>query len=266
MVYADKVWAVIGSIDGAATHLAEQVVAKARLTLINPVSTDRSIHGANVPWMFSCVPGDHLLAPLLVRALDGAPFTLLSATDHDSRAFVAELKSALVRSRVSPASHIEFKSATSELAADISSKAVVLIAGARDSARIAKALRQGGFAGPILGGPWMGRRIFIQEAGAAAEGVLFPLLAQPSDPHFADYAAAHAHDAARLLIAAIRQAGLNRARIRDAVQELSGWQGTTGAICWDNLGQNERPVALGTVREGRVAPAAGFSSSPAATR
>ena len=254
MAYIDKVWALIGSIDGASTHLAEQVVAKARLTLINPASTDRTIHGANVPWMFSCVPGDHLLAPLLVRALDGAPFTLLSATDHDSRAFVTELKSALARSRLSPVSHVEFKTATGELAQRVTSQAVILVAGASDSARVVKALRQAGFAGPILGGPSMGRAIFIEEAGAAAEGVLFPLLAQPSDSRFPDYAAAHAYDAARLLVAAIRKAGLNRARIRDAVQELSGWQGVTGVIRWDNLGQNERPAVLGTIKDGRVAP------------
>ncbi|MEK7409191.1 MAG: hypothetical protein AAB225_29360, partial [Acidobacteriota bacterium] len=34
LAYRDRVWAIIGSIDGAATHLAEQVVVKARLTLI----------------------------------------------------------------------------------------------------------------------------------------------------------------------------------------------------------------------------------------
>jgi hypothetical protein len=41
--YEDKVWAIIGGIDGATTHLAEQVAAKAQLTLVNPVATDRSI-------------------------------------------------------------------------------------------------------------------------------------------------------------------------------------------------------------------------------
>lgn len=259
MAYEDKVWAVIGSIDGAATHLAEQVVVKARLTLINPASTDRSVHGANVPWIFSCPPGDHLQAPVLVQALGHEPFTLVSATDHDSRAFTAELKSALARSRMSPLSHIEFRPGTNEFSGLVErvavSKAIVIVAGARDSARLVGALRQVRFSGPILGGPAMGRKIFTDEAGPAAEGVLFPLLVESSDGRFADYAAAHAYDAARLLIAAIRKAGLNRARIRDAVQELSPWPGVSGEIRWDNLGQNARPVRLGTVRGGRVAPA-----------
>jgi len=41
VVYSDKVWAIIGGIDGATTHLAEKVVAKAQLTLVNPSATDR---------------------------------------------------------------------------------------------------------------------------------------------------------------------------------------------------------------------------------
>ncbi len=69
LVYVEKVWAIIGGIDGATTHLAEQVVAKALLPLVNPAGTDRGIHGANVPWIFSCVPPDQELAPPLARAL-----------------------------------------------------------------------------------------------------------------------------------------------------------------------------------------------------
>jgi hypothetical protein len=46
---------------------------------------------------------------------------------------------------------------------------------------------------------------------------------------------------------------LNRARIRDAVRELSGWQGASGVIRWDVLGQNERPVRLGVIEGGQPA-------------
>jgi len=52
LVYDDQVWALLGGPDGATTHLAEQVVAKARLPLISPVATDTSANLANVPWVF----------------------------------------------------------------------------------------------------------------------------------------------------------------------------------------------------------------------
>jgi branched-chain amino acid transport system substrate-binding protein len=254
LIYQERVWALIGGIDGASTHLAEQVVAKARLTLVNPAASDRTLHGANVPWMFSCVPGDHLQAPVLVEALGGRPFVLVSATDHDSRAFVAELKA-------TPAFHIEFQPGSSDVTAlaqrvvDAARQAVVVIAGPRDSARLVAALRQLQYAGTILCGPAAGRRAFVEEAGPAAEGVLFPLLMETSGGALPDYAAAHAYDAARLLVAAIRKAGLNRARIRDAVAELSGFEGASGRISWDNLGQNTRAVRLGTIQRGRAVPA-----------
>ncbi len=67
-----------------------------------------------------------------------------------------------------------------------------------------------------------------------------------------DYAAAHTYDAVKLLIAAIEKAGLNRARIRDALRDLSPYSGVTGTIEWDPSGSNTRPVRLGTIKDGRV--------------
>ena len=117
----------------------------------------------------------------------------------------------------------------------------------------------------------MGRRRFREIAGGAAEGVVFPLLYSPQATsaefsfskafedrfgHSPDYAAAHTYDAFRLLVAAMRKAGLNRARIRDAVAELSPWSGVTGSVAWDPLGSNTRPVSLGTIQDGQIVPVA----------
>ncbi|MBL7041774.1 MAG: ABC transporter substrate-binding protein, partial [Pirellulaceae bacterium] len=89
LAYDQRVWAIVGGIDGPTTHLAEQVVAKARLPLVSPISTDKTVNLANVPWMFSLAPGDHLLAPPLAAEIaarigDGH-FMIVSADDHDSR-------------------------------------------------------------------------------------------------------------------------------------------------------------------------------------
>ncbi len=273
LAYYDKVWAMIGGIDGPSTHLAEQVVAKARLVLISPASTDKTVNLAGVPWMFSALPGDHLAAPVIGEALlaHREPFVILAATDHDSHMFLVELRKFLAVKGAGPIFEYEFKSATrefSELAARVQESnagAVVLIAGATDSARLLAMLREQGFTGRIFGGPWMARRAFLAAAGTAAEGVLLPLLDDPTSefPHFAeafqarwgifpDFVAAQAYDVTRLLIAAIRKAGLNRARIHDAVRELSPWVGVSGTIKWDPVGQNMRTVRLGRIQRGRV--------------
>ena len=275
MAYVHKVWAVIGGVDGPSTHLAEQVVAKARLTLLNAASTDKTVNLANVPWMFSCLPADHLQAPILAQAIASEvgdeSFILVSAVDHDSHLFTVELTRSFIRNRIAPSYHFEFKPGQSnydglvEEIVHTEAHTLILIAATQESAQIISAVRQRGFKGLIFGGPCMGRRSFLEQAGAAAEAVVFPMLYTHSnesdsfDEQFAtrfgkrpDYLAAHTYDAVNLLIAAIRKEGLNRARIRDAVRSLSPWQGVTGKIQWDPLGSNSRLVRLGTVRNGRV--------------
>jgi branched-chain amino acid transport system substrate-binding protein len=275
LAYYDKVWAMIGGIDGPSTHLAEQVVAKACLALINPASTDKTVNLAGVPWMFSALPGDHVAAPVIGEALLAVrePFMILAATDHDSHMFLVELRKFLATKGTGAIFEYEFKSGTrdfSELAERVArarAGVVVLLAGPSDSGRLLVTLRERGFTGRILGGPWMARRAFVATAGTAADGVLFPLLDDPAPGFhgfaeafharsgtFPDFAAAQAYDATRLLIAAIRRAGLNRARIRDAVRELSPWDGVCGSIVWDPVGQNMRTVRLGSIRRGRVLP------------
>ena len=143
--------------------------------------------------------------------------------------------------------------------------AVVLAAGASDSAKLVKGLRAAGYKGPVFGGPWMGRRQFMHEAGAAAEGCLFPLLfaAGKQSENFVaafsrrcgappDYASAHTYDAVRQVVAALRKAGLNRARAYDALRSLSPWEGVSGVTAWENQGAATQAVGIGTIVQGRV--------------
>jgi branched-chain amino acid transport system substrate-binding protein len=277
LVYEEGVWALAGSPDGPSAHLVEQITAKARLPFVNPVSTDKSANLAGVPWIFSCAPGDHLLAPLLagvlVDAADGGAIGLVTCTDHDSRLLTHELLAALAARDRGPDIHLEFGAGTAafdlllETVTDASPSALAVIAGPLDSGRALRAIREIGITAPVIGGPAFGRRAFVEVAGAAAEGVMFPLLwdresiGAPAEV-FAegfeertglepDYAEAFAYDSVRLLLAAIEDAGLNRARIGDAIQALSSWSGAGGPISWDRTGQNTRPVPLGIWRAGR---------------
>ena len=252
LAYEDQVWAIVGGIDGPTTHLAEQVVAKALLTLVSPASTDRSVNLAGVPWMFSCMPGDDLLAAVLVQAMAGEKdVTLISATDHDSRAFTAELKKAMASRGLTPAFHVEFdpgKDAAEAATRAKGASAVALVAGPADSVRFLSALHASGFGGRIYAGPWVARLTAL----GAAEGVVFPFPLESLPEGFPDYAAVYAYDAANLVIAAIRKAGLNRVRIYDAMRELSPSTGASGVIRFDALGRSAHPVRLATVRGGRV--------------
>ena len=242
MVYADGVWALVGGIDSASTHLAEQVTTKSRLPLLCASNTDRTANSAIVPWMFSLLPGDQLQAPVLstelARRIGQTPFVVIAGEDHDSRSFLAELKRCFTRDGIAPQFQFVYRPTEADNAGwvrrTLESKPslVLLVTDAGGSARLVRGLRAACFQGEIFGGPAMGRRRFLEEAGPAAEGVILPLVAEPGEKWSAldailekrfqrrlDFAAAGTYDAVQLLVAAVRQAGLNRARIGDALRD-----------------------------------------------
>ena len=281
MVYDEQPLALLGSMDSATTHLAEQVVAKAQLPLVSPIATDKSVTFAGVSWMFSCAPGDDAVARVLVEAVQAElkspadKTVLLATTDHESRMTARELMRQLSRGGRRPDFRFDVPPGAMDIVQQLQATTeakpavVVIIASAEDSARLTQAVREKVGTAAIFGGESMGRRRFTELAGSAAEGVRFPLLFAPNSAdtttaHFIerftsehhrppDYTAALTYDATRLLVEAIRRAGPNRARIREALSQLSPWPGIAGTIHFDGTGQNTRTdLCLGTIRNGAV--------------
>jgi hypothetical protein len=339
MVYDEQPLALLGSVDSASTHLAEQVVAKANLPLVSPFTTDKSVTLAGVSWMFSCAPSDAAIARILVDGVltalgEGVPYAarsgasaerrhlaapgdevrrsaetplrqpemvgaarslvLLACTDHESRMTTREVMHEFSRRGRMPDLRLDLPPNAADLSqqmarlADSKPAVVLILAGAEDSARLVKVVRArlpgapasvpatasgDPLAGPNAGAPKpvifgsqsMGRTRFQELAGSAAESVRFPrwLASNPADPRLArfterfreergrapDHAAVMTYDATCLLIEAIHRAGPNRARVREALQELSPWSGLAGSICFDGTGQNARTnLCLQTLR------------------
>ncbi len=196
---------------------------------------------------------------------------MAASTDHDSHAALVALRRALGERRLTPAALVEFAPLEADLPALAGRllrggpRAVVVLAPSSLAGRLVVALRGAGFRGTIVSGAGAAHSAFRRAAGDAAEGVIAPLLIEPGPasgafaPAYAkrwgeapDDAAAHGYDAVRLLAAAVREAGLNRARIRDAVRALAPWAGASGPVTWSVLNRNERPVAVGAWRSGRL--------------
>lgn len=298
MIYEEEPLAVIGSIDSSATHLAEQVIAKANLPLLSPITTDPSLTLAGVPWMFSCAPSDSAIARALVEHVvsalkpENGRLALLCATDHESRMTSREVARELARRQHPPAFRFEVPAGANDVSRQLAAlknaapAAVLIIAGSEDSARLVRAIQplhaqaegiSGGRPGlMVFGGQAMARRAFQEMAGPTAEEVCFPWIAAPETgsaeaarfverftaerQHPPDYMALLAYDATRLLVESIRQAGANRARLRDALS-ATAWKGIAGTIQFDGTGQNTRTnVQLATWRDGRIEPLKPFAS------
>ncbi len=214
LVYTDSALALIGGIDSATTHLAEQVVAKTLVPLIDPVSSDETANAAGVPWIFSWAPGDSLLAAAIARALNSRPYSLLAATDHGSR----QLARALVR-LAAPAERHDF--APPHVPPPAAQQDVVILAPAESTALIARSLPE---RARIVAGPSAHARRFrslcprtvLAPAPARLEADLASRL-QKRFQLSGDAFSRLAYDSTTLLLRCIAEAGTSRAALRDAL-------------------------------------------------
>jgi branched-chain amino acid transport system substrate-binding protein len=151
----------------------------------------------------------------------------------------------------------------------------LMIAGNLEDAReVISQVRALGLALPILGGDGLEG---IEAAGAVGEGVYLttawlPTVARPASRRFvAAYRArfpdagdptqpaAATYDALYLLRDLLRDEGVSRSAVREAIlrlgNELPAFQGVTGVLASEGTGDLARsPVLIGRVSEGRVVP------------
>jgi len=244
VTYSDHVWAIVTGIDGNTAHLAEQIAAKALLPVVDVASTDKTVNGAAVPWIFSCTPSDDAIAAALAPAIAkaGREYTILSGVDHDSRMTTAALKAKLAPARI-----IDYQTEVPAVPEGIES--VAIIAGPRESLTLLQAVRSQAPALPVFGGPMMARSSFMRAAGVIADGVIVPQLARPSREHPEwDYAAVMGQESILLVAAAIRKAGLRRGAIRNVLASLPA----PGGGRWAPDGRDLREVALARIVLGRL--------------
>jgi len=273
LVYDDSVWAVLGSVDGAATHIAEQVVTKARVPLIAPASADPTLTYIRIPWMFRLPPDDEAQAEALIR--DGVvargltDVGLITSSDHDGRTFASEIVARLNTAGVTPVFHFEIPpdgddDALAARARAFAPDAVIVRLAPTDLPDLLRALTEAGMRAPLLV-PWIPA---VAPSALASDYVGDVLVVRPfptaPNAHYAEFerayrmrygaaptpVAAFSYDAVSLVVAALRSRGLNRAGVRDAIAAASGVVGVTGAISWDNGGGNQAEPVLLALRGG----------------
>ena len=66
LAYKDNVWAIIGGIDGANTHIAIRVALKIEIPWMTPGDLDPTYIETNIPWVMRCIGDDRQHNYLLV--------------------------------------------------------------------------------------------------------------------------------------------------------------------------------------------------------
>jgi len=165
-----------------------------------------------------------------------------------------------------------------KLMADKDIQAVVNWSIVPAQAIIAKNMRQAGWKVPLFQSHGFGNIKYVQAAGAAAEGIIFPagrlLVADSlpdSDPqkkmllqYKHDYESrykeaastfgGHGYDAMNILVAAMKNGGADRAGIRDAIEKLHAFPGIGGVFTFspeDHNGLDIDSFVMLTVKDGK---------------
>lgn len=267
LVYDDSVWAVLGSVNGEATHIAEQVVTKAWVPLLAPLSADPTLTYIRIPWIFRLPPDEAVQAEVLVR--DGvvaralANVGLITSSDHDGRTFAREVRERLQAAGMAPAFHFEVSphhdlAAVAARALSFHPGAVIVRVPLSAMPVVLDRLSDAGMRVPVLV-PWIPGLAPAGLTGRYRGDVLalrpFRELDSPAYVAFghayrARYAseptpgAAYGYDAVNLLLGALETSGLNRAALRDAIAAQTGFVGATGVVSWDNAGGNRAAPLL----------------------
>jgi branched-chain amino acid transport system substrate-binding protein len=267
MAYKDHVWAIIGTIDGANTHIAIRVALKAEVVMMNSGDTDPTLVETNIPWVFRCIGDDrqqaYLLLDYIYRKQGLRRIGIIRSSNRYGRFGVREIHDGSRRMGHPIAVEMAYELGLDDLAlhlarlreADVDG--VVHWGGASDGARILNQMRAAGMTQPFFACDRCACDEFVSIAGANAEGVVcgYPWNPVRKDAQLDAFRkafrarfddepetyAAHAYDGMSMLIWAVQVAGLNRAKIRDVLAHRDQpWPGVTGNIplsaCLDDMG------------------------------
>ncbi len=257
MAYKDHVWAILGTIDGANSHIAIRVALKAEITMMNSGDTDPTFIETNIPWVFRCISDDrqqgYLLVDYLYRKLGLERVGIIRSSNRYGRFGVREIRDGSRRLGRPIILEMAYKlgiddfSLQLERLKDANVQAIVHWGDAQEGALILNQMRQMGLEQPYFACDRCLSEEFVTLAGANADDVM---CTSPWNPTHTDKDylafrkkfrerfgqepetyAAHAYDGMNMILWAIQVAGLNRAKIRDVLaHRAQPWQGVTGQI------------------------------------
>ncbi len=277
----DKVWAIIGTVDGANTHIAIRVALRTEIPIMNVADLDPTLVETKIPWIIRVIPDDrqmmYTIAYYVYKQLGLSSVAILRANNRYGRFGVTQFRKSSIKlgkpapieinyepnfENVNP--KFEVQMARLE---EVKPDAVVLWADAAAAGALVRTIRERGMNFPIFACERIVNPEFLKAAGPAAEGVVatYPMNLESRDPKYLEFVkryeerfhakpdcyAVHSYDGTLMTIEAIRKAGLNRYRIMDALISMKHVDGVSGPIDLDDALSNRRPVTVATVKGGR---------------
>jgi branched-chain amino acid transport system substrate-binding protein len=263
LVYEDQAVAIVTPLEGGSAHLAEQVGNKVGIPVVT-LSSDPTTTQINLPWIFRLGPTDAQQARVFARDIYVArqlkQVILITENVHDGRVGGEQFEKAARELNAPPVILLAIDPADwnpDSVAQQIAVQkpdAVVFWTGHESAARLVPRFRskfptapaylcqeaaQGRFDRDPMNIWIVTTRLAVSPLRESFEKRYRERVGTLPAP-----AAAQAYDAVRVLATALRRSGPNRARLRDALVELSSYTGASGVISFDHAGNDLSDVTL----------------------
>ena len=277
LAYKDNVRAILGTIDGANSHIAIRVALKVEIPVVNSGDTDPTFTETAIPWVFRVITDDrqmcYLLADFVFKKLELTRVAALRANNRYGRIGIDEFRDAATRSGHPFLAELNYPVGDTDFTPqlqrikNLNPEAVITYGDAAESALILKQMRAMGMNQWFIGSDRMVSPKFIENAGENIGKVAagYPYNPESGNIRCLEFKrlfikrfgetpetyASHAYDGMCMLIEAIEKGGLNRAKIRDELGKLKHYDGVTGRKEFDAVCNNISPAALAVLEKGR---------------
>ncbi len=276
LAYNEEVWAILGTIDGANSHIAIRVALKAEVPMMNTGDTDPTFIETKIPWVCRNITDDrqmsYALADYIYNTLGLERVAALRANNRYGRMSIDEFRDASTRLGHPFLTELNYPLGATDFSAQLERikvlepDAVITWGDTVESAAILVQMRGMGMDQLLIGSDRMVTAEFLDTVGPNPGPVVagYPYDPTSEDPaHTAfvdsfthrygerpDAYAAHAYDGILQIIDSIEKGGLNRARIRDEMMAVETWHGATGTKIYDAICSNRSPALLARIESG----------------
>jgi len=278
MYYKQHVWAMLGAINGASTHIALRATLKLQVPIVDTATSDPTVTETRIPWLIHNYPDDrqqgYALADYIFNQLKLHRIGLLRVNSHYGRYGFQEFFKDARRIGQQPVVVMKYAPGTEDFSMQLRTlkglgiDGLVLWGNAPEAGLILKQMRAMGMRQPVFGCSRVAYPAVIKIAGPAANGLVAISAIDPTrnNPKWLafreryvkrfheqpDAYASYAYDGMNILIAAIQKVGLNRGRIMDALRDyqMKWYQGVSGAAFFDYTLNNIAPVTFAKVKDG----------------
>lgn len=295
MIFGERVVGVLGSVDGASTHIMLRVALKLEFPIVDSATTDPTVTETRIPWLIHDFPDDrqqgYALANVVFKERKLKRIGIIRTQSRYARVGVEKFFDEAKRMGHVPVLEVKFERGDKDFSTQLRMlqnarvDGVVIWGEVPEAAKILAQMREMGMKQPVFGPSRLCYPQMIEAAGPAAEGLVTTAAIDPTrgdenwlrfekdyrgkyheDP---DAYAAHAFDAINLLIGAVEKAGLNRGKVMDALRDYQSheYDGVAGRFVFDHTLNNIAPPTIAQVEGGRfVYSAAKTNSLTAANR